>query len=113
LIGEFFIPCPASVLSFQAFLVPATHGETEAGFSSATYTLEKSPDGQIPCGRFPTGMVATNIGVPPLRKAFTSFVPPTNVGKPAIPIICEVHAICDCTGIEQCLEERCENPIHN
>src|SRR6266566_3388990 len=33
-------------------------------------TLEPSPDGQIPCGRFPTGIVATNSGVAPQRNAF-------------------------------------------
>ena len=35
-----------------------------------------SPDGQIPCGSVPTGMVATLLKLS-VRNTFTSFDPPT------------------------------------
>jgi len=42
----------------------------------STYILDPSPDGQIPCGSFPTEIVASRCSVASLRNTLTTFNPP-------------------------------------
>src|SRR5947199_7448196 len=69
------VVCPIGMLAIT-LLLTVSIAAAMFPFSRATYTLEPSPDGQIPCGRLPTGIVATSSGFGPLRNAFTSFAPP-------------------------------------
>src|SRR2546427_1087577 len=69
------VVCPIGMLAIT-LLLTVSIAAAMLPFSRATYTLEPSPDGQIPCGRLPTGIVATSSGFGPLRNAFTSFAPP-------------------------------------
>src|SRR5207244_6601674 len=68
------VVCPIGMLAIT-LLLTVSIAAAMLPFSRATYTLEPSPDGQIPCGRLPTGIVATSSGFGPLRNAFTSFAP--------------------------------------
>jgi len=60
----------------MTLLVRVSMAASASAFSSPTYTRVPSPEGQMPCGRLPTGIVAT-CSKSSVRNTFTSFDPPT------------------------------------